>query len=91
MIYPTIETLGGGVYDRYPITVAVAKAARLVNEQYSKEKEEAERLIGSKGSDKCINALISEEIRDEKAVKVAIDRLNSGYYRIVEPETKDEK
>ena len=88
MIYPTIETLGSGQHDRYSVTMAVAKAARLVNEQYSKEKEEAERLIGSKGSDKSINALISEEIRDEKSVKIAIDRIQNGHYRIVEPEAK---
>ncbi len=85
MIYPTVDKIGKGEFDRYSVTVAVAKAACLVKDEYSKQKEEAEKLIGNKGSDKSIYALISEELRDDKSIKTAIDRIQSGTYEIVEP------
>ena len=88
MIYPTVDTIGKGEFDRYSVTVAVAKAACLVKNEYSKQKEEAEKIIGNKGSAKSIHALISEDLRDDKSIKTAIERLQSGEYEIVEPEKK---
>lgn len=90
MIYPTADTLGKGNFDRYSVTIAVAKAARLVTDEYTKEREEAEKKIGSKETDKSISALISEELRDNKAIKTAIDRLADGVYEITEPEEVEE-
>ena len=89
MIYPTVDTIGKGEFDRYSVTVAVAKAACLVKDEYSKQKEEAEKIIGNKGSDKSIHALISEELRDDKSIKTAIDRIRNGTYEIVDPSVKD--
>ena len=89
MIYPTVDTIGKGEFDRYSVTVAVAKAACLVKEEYSKQKEEAEKTIGNKGSDKSIYALISEELRDDKAIKTAIERIQNGTYEIVEPSKEE--
>ena len=89
MIYPTVDTIGKGEFDRYSVTVAVAKAACLVKDEYSKQKEEAERIIGNKGSDKSIYALISEELRDDKSIKTAIDRIKNGTYEIKDPSVKE--
>ena len=86
MIYPTADTLGKGTFDRYSVTIAVAKAARMVTDEYTKEREEAEKKIGNKETDKSISALISEELRDNKAIKTAIDRISDGVYEISEPE-----
>ena len=48
MIYPTVDTIGKGEFDRYSVTVAVAKAACLVKDEYSKQKEEAEAELEEK-------------------------------------------
>lgn len=90
MIYPTIDKIGKGEFDRYSVTVAVAKAACLVKDEYSKQKEDAEKIIGNKGSDKSIYALISEELRDDKPIATALERIQNGTYEIVEPEKKED-
>jgi len=90
MIYPTVDQLSHGKFDRYAITVATAKCARLVTDEYAQQREMAEKMIARKETDKSIFALINKEIRDEKAVKMAIKRLMSGEYVIVEPEEKKE-
>lgn len=86
MIYPTADAIGKGTHDRYSVTIAVAKAARLVTDEYTKEREEAEKKISNKETDKSIHALISEELRDDKAIKTAIDRITAGVYSINDPE-----
>ncbi len=91
MIYPTADALGKGTFDRYSVTIAVAKAARMVTDEYTKEREEAEKKIGNKETDKSISALISEELRDNKAIKTAIDRISDGVYEITEPEEVEEE
>jgi hypothetical protein len=45
---------------------------------------EAERqMTGNKETDKPLNAMIDKEVRDEKAVKLAIGRIYKGEYTIV--------
>ena len=85
MIYPTVYSIGKGTHDRYSVTIAVAKAARLVTDEYTKEREEAEKKISNKETDKSIAALISDELRDNKAIKTAIDRISTGVYEISDP------
>jgi hypothetical protein len=45
---------------------------------------------GNKETDRPINTLIDRELRDEKAVKVAIRRMNEGVYYISEQEEAEE-
>ena len=53
MIYPTLEELSKqGKYNRYAITMAAAKGARMVTEEYVMEREHAEQLIARKETDK---------------------------------------
>ena len=84
MLYPTIEELTkGNKYNRYELALATAKCARLVTEEYVRQHEEAERSqTGNKETDRPINTMIDRELRDEKAVKVAIGRLYRGEYCI---------
>ena len=50
-----------------------------------RQHDAAERsLTGNKETDRPINTLIDKELRDEKAVKVAIGRLYRGEYEIDE-------
>ena len=84
MLYPTIGELTKGEFNRYELSLATARCARMVTDEYVKQREEAEKAqTGNKETDKPINALINKELRDEKAVKTAIRRLHDGEYVIV--------
>ena len=85
MIYPTIKELTkNGEYNRYEIALATAKCARMITNEYTRQRVEAERqMTGNKETDKPLNTLIDKEVRDEKAVKLAIGRIHKGDYAIV--------
>ena len=84
MLYPTINELTKGEFNRYELSLATARCARLVTDEYVKQREDAEKSqTGNKETDKPINTLINKELRDEKAVKTAIKRLHDGEYTIV--------
>ena len=83
MLYPTIDELTQGKYNRYELALAAAKCARLVTDEYVQQHDAAEKSItGNKDTDRPLNTMIDRELRDEKAVKVAINRLYRGEYVI---------
>ncbi len=84
MIYPSIDNLTKGKFNRYTLVVATAKCARLVTDEYVRQREAAEKLISNKETEKSLVAMIKREFRDDKAVKTAINRLDSGEFRIKE-------
>lgn len=87
MIFPSIEDLTKGKYNRYELVIATAKCARMITDEYVKERETAEKIIaGTKESEKAVFSMIKREFRDEKAVKCAINRLYSGDFVILSPE-----
>ena len=92
MIYPTIQELTKGNYNRYQLAIATAKCARIITDEYTKQREYAEKLVASKDSDKGKNiaSMIKREYRDEKAVKTAISGLYDGEFKIIEPDGKVE-
>ena len=84
MLYPTIEELTQGKFNRYELALATAKCARLITNEYVRQHDLAEKSItGNKETDKPLNTMIDKEVRDEKAVKIAIGRIYKGEYRIV--------
>lgn len=84
MLYPTINDLTKGQFNRYELSLATAKCARIVTDEYVKQREDAEKSqTGNKETDRPINTMINKELRDEKAVKTAIKRLHEGEYQIV--------
>lgn len=84
MLYPTINDLTKGNFNRYELSLATARCARIVTDEYVKQREDAEKAqTGNKETDKPINTMINKELRDEKAVKTAIKRLHEGDYVIV--------
>ena len=85
MIYPTIKELTkDGDYNRYEIALATAKCARMITNEYTRQRVEAERqMTGNKETDKPLNTMIDKEVRDEKAVKLALGRIHQGAYTIV--------
>jgi hypothetical protein len=83
MIYPSLEELTqNNKYNRYVLCVAASKCARMVTEEYLEQREIAEKLIASKETDKSIASMLRRDIRDEKPVKTAINRLYQGEFRI---------
>ena len=89
MLYPTIEELTQGKFNRYELALATAKCARLITNEYVRQHDAAEKSItGNKETDKPLNTMIDRELRDEKAVKVAVTRLSEGAF-VIDPEAGD--
>ena len=83
MLHPTIEELTKGQYNRYELALATAKCARLITDEYVRQHDAAEKSItGNKETDRPLNTMIDRELRDEKAVHVAVNRLFAGEYVI---------
>ena len=84
MLYPTIGELTKGEFNRYELSLATARCARIVTDEYVKQREDAEKSqTGNKETDRPINTMINKDLRDEKAVKTAIKRIHEGEYVIV--------
>ena len=84
MLYPTINELTKNEFNRYELAIATAKCARIITGEYVAQREQAEAsMTGNKETDKPLNTLIDKEVRDEKAVKIAIGRIHKGEYKIV--------
>ena len=84
MIYPSIDEITKGQYNRYTLCIATAKCARIVTDEYVEQRELAEKMLANEETDKSLASMIKREIRDEKAVKNAIKRLYNGDFVICE-------
>lgn len=89
MIYPTIDQLTHGKFNRYELVVGVAKCARIVTDEYVEMRAEAQRMIDNHETDKSLSALIDPEYKDKKAVKIAISKLEDGRFKMVRPEEEN--
>lgn len=93
MIHPTIaELTKDNNINRYTLVIAAAKSARIITDEYVRQKDYAEKLAMSKESDKNKNiaTLIRREYRDDKAVQLAVSGLAKGEFRILSPEEAEE-
>ena len=86
MIKPSIEQLTQGKFNRYSLVIATAKCARLVTEEYIEQRAKAEQLVAEKKTEKTIASMINSDIRDNKAVENAVQRLHRGEYTVILPE-----
>ena len=85
MIYPTISDLTKDKYNRYQLTIATAKCARLITDEYVRQRTAAESsLTGTKEGGSTIASLIDPSLANEKAVKNAINSIHNGTYTIVD-------
>ena len=92
MLHPTIKELTKDEYNRYELTLATAKCARMLTDEYVKQREEAEKsMTGNKESDRNLMNSIDKDLKDEKAIKNAITRFHDGRYEIYrgEPEVAE--
>lgn len=90
MLHPTIDELTQGKMNRYELALATAKCARIITDEYVRQRDIAERsLTGNKETDRPIQSMIDKELRDEKAVQVAVNRIYHGDYVIDLPDDKE--
>ncbi len=83
MLHPTIDELNKNDMNRYELALATAKCARMITDEYVAQREAAEKsLTGNKETDRPIQSMIDRELRDEKAVQVALNRIYNGEYEI---------
>lgn len=84
MIYPTITELTKDEFNRYELSLATAKCARIITNEYVQQRDAAEKeAADNKEMGRNLIAKINKEYRDEKAVKNAIGRIYRGEYKIV--------
>jgi len=77
-------------FNRYEVALAAAKTARDLTDQYVEQREKAEETIAaSKDTDRPVNTLIDDDLRDVKAVQLAVEKLRDGEYVIVRKEEED--
>ena len=88
MIYPTIDQLTKGRFNRYELVVAVAKGARIVTDEYVQMRAKAQKMIENHETDKPLAALIDPVYKDQKAVKIAIAKLDSGEFKMIKDQEK---
>lgn len=87
MLYPTIQELTKDEFNRYELALATAKCARIITDEYVKQREAAEKAAtGNKENDRNLINMINKEYRDEKAVKNAIAKIYGGEYKIIHTE-----
>ena len=91
MLYPTIEQLTKNEFNRYELALATAKCARVLTNEYVEKKENIERSsIGNKEADRSVINQLNKEYREEKAVKIAITKINAGSFKMVRTEPVEE-
>ena len=82
MIYPSIDELTRGIYNRYELVIATAKAARMITDIESSKKEEMEKTAAKEGLLDKAFPRAEVAVTDEKAVKVAIHKIYTGEFLI---------
>lgn len=84
MIYPSIDDLTrNGTYNRYELVIATAKAARMITDIETSKKEELEKNSTKESStEKTLYSKTEVVISDEKAVKIAIQKIFNGEFLI---------
>ena len=92
MLYPSIQELlkatskdGKEKLNKYSITMATAKCARVVTNDYLEQRYNAEKKISNKETDKDLLSLVNKDYRDEKSVKNAVKEINEGKFEIFLP------
>ena len=87
MLYPTIEQLTKNEFNRYELALATAKCARILTNEYVEQREAAEKAAtGNKEADRNVINQLNKEYREEKAVKIAITKINAGNFKMVRTE-----
>lgn len=83
---PSFAELSKGRFNRYQLTIVAAKMARIVNEEYISLREAIEQrkqLAIQRGGDKnAFDSYMNPRYRDERAVRVAVDKISNNECKI---------
>ena len=82
MIYPTVKQLTNDEFNRYELVIGVAKGARIVTDKYVEMRQKAQKMIENHETDKPLAALIDPEYKDQKAVKIAVAKIERGEFKL---------
>ena len=83
MIYPSISDLSDKGVNRYALSIATAKCARIITD------EQAERQTTETVKEERFQSYnTKKQVTNEKPVKEAIEKLYTREYKIVLPEEK---
>ena len=85
MIYPTVKQLTNDEFNRYELVIGVAKCARIVTDEYIEMRAKAQKMIDNHETEKPLAALIDPEYKDQKAVKIAIAKMQSDRFKMKRP------
>ena len=92
MLYPSIQELltatakeGEERLNKYSVTMATAKCARMITNDYIEQRHAAEKRVANKETDKDIGSLINKDYRDEKAIKNALREMKEGKFEVYLP------
>ena len=85
-MYPTIDELTKGEFNRYELVVGVAKCARIVTDEYVAMRNKAQKRIDNRETDKSLFSQIDPEYRDQKAVRIAISKMVEGRFEMTHEE-----
>lgn len=92
MLYPSIQELltataknGEEKLNKYSVTMATAKCARMITNEYIEQRHIAEKKAANK-EEKDVSALVNKEYRDEKAVKNALREMKDGKFEVYLPD-----
>lgn len=92
MLHPTIDELTKGKFNRYELTIATAKCARILTDEYTKQREAYEKAVSTgKETDRSLASAIDKDLKDEKAIKNAITRFYDGRYEICRDDEETEE
>ena len=86
MMYPTIDELTKGEFNRYELVVGVAKCARIVTDEYVAMRNKAQKRLDNRETDKSLFSQIDPEYRDQKAVRIAISKMVEGRFEMTHEE-----
>lgn len=90
MLHPTIQELTKEEFNRYELTLATAKCARILTDEYVQQRDEVEKAMAlNKDGDRSLVGKVDDDLKDEKAIKNAITRLWDGRYEMYRGEPEE--
>lgn len=91
MLYPSIQELltatakdGEERLNKYSVTMATAKCARIITNEYIEQRHNAEKKGAKDEKDSAYQ--VNKDYRDEKAVKNALREMKDGKFEVYLPE-----
>ena len=91
MLYPSIQELltatskdGEERLNKYSVTMATAKCARIITNEYIEQRHNAEKKGAKDEKDSAYQ--VNRDYRDEKAVKNALREMKEGKFQVYLPE-----